>query len=104
MALMRTATTRFSRWRGPRTQNIDGRSGDQRPVSSRFAMRRLDHAAELLTTFNVLELDGRPLGDLCLITRRPVVSMAVRAIGVVVGRVRLDQLVEMVAAKHNEVL
>ena len=66
-------------------------------------MHRLDHAAELLTTFNVLELDGRPLGDVDLITRWSVVSMAVRAVGVVVGRVRLDLVVEMVATKCNEV-
>ena len=67
-------------------------------------MHRLDDAAELLTTFNVLELDGRPLGDFGLITRRSVVSMAMRAIGVEVGRERLDQVVEMVASKNNEVV
>ena len=67
-------------------------------------MHRLDHAAQLLTTFNVVEPDGRPLRNLDLITRRPVVSMAMRAIGVEVGRERLDQVVEVVAAKNDEVL
>ena len=67
-------------------------------------MHRLDHAAKLLATFNVLELDGRPLRDVGLITRRPVVSVAVRAVGVEVGRERLDQVVEMVAAKNDEVI
>ena len=49
-------------------------------------MHRLDHAAELLTAFNVLDLDGRPLGDVGLITRRSVVSVAVWPIGVVQPR------------------
>ena len=67
-------------------------------------MHRLDHAAKLLATFNVLELDGRPLGDVDLITRRSVVSMAMRAIGVEVSREGFDQIVEMIAAKNDEVL
>ena len=67
-------------------------------------MHRLHHAAELLATLNVLELDGGPLGDFGLVARRSVVSTAVRAIGVIVGRERLDQIVEMVAAKNNEVV
>ena len=67
-------------------------------------MHRLDHAAKLLATFNVLELDGGPLGDFGLVARRSVVSTAVRAIGVIVGRERLDQVVEVVAAKNDEVL
>ena len=67
-------------------------------------MHRLDDAAQLLATFNVLELDGRPLRDVGLITRRPVVSVAVRAVGVEVGRERLDQVVEMIATKNDEVV
>ena len=67
-------------------------------------MHRLDHAAELLATFNVLELDGRPLGDVGLITRRPVVSSAMRATGVVVSRERFDQVVEVVTAKNDEMV
>ena len=67
-------------------------------------MHRLDDAAQLLATFNVLELDGRPLGDFGLVARRSVVSTAVRAIGVVVGRERLDQVVEMIATKNDEVV
>ena len=66
-------------------------------------MHRLHHAAELLATLNVLELDGGPLGDFGLVARRSVVSTAVRAIGVVVGRERLDQVVEMIATKNDEV-
>ena len=67
-------------------------------------MHRLDHAAKLLATFNVLELDGRPLGDVDLITRRSVISVAMRAIGVEVSREGFDQIVEMIAAKNDEVL
>ena len=67
-------------------------------------MHRLDDAAELLATFNVLELDGCPLGDFRLVTRRSVVSMAMRTIGVEVGRECLDQVVEMVAAKNDEMV
>ena len=67
-------------------------------------MHRLHHAAELLATLNVLELDGGPLGDFGLVARRSVVSTAVRAIGVVVGRERLDQVVEMIATKNDEVV
>lgn len=67
-------------------------------------MNRLSHAAKLLATFNVGELYRRPFRDFGLITRRPVASIALGAIGVVVSRVRFDQTVEMVAAKKNEVL
>ena len=66
-------------------------------------MHRLDHAAQLLATFNVLELDGRPLGDVGLITRRSMVSMDVRTIVVIVLGENFDQVVEMVATKRNEV-
>ena len=67
-------------------------------------MHRLDHAAELLATFNFFELDDRPLGDVNLLTRRPVVSMAMWPVVVIVLCENLDQVVEMVAAKNNEVV
>ena len=67
-------------------------------------MHRLDHAAKLLATFNVLELDGGPLGDFGLVARRPVVSMAMWPVVVIVLCENLDQVVDMVAAKNNEVL
>ena len=67
-------------------------------------MHRLDHAAELLATFNFFELDDRPLGDVNLLTRRPVVSMAMWPVVVIVLCENLDQVVEVVAAKNDEVL
>ena len=67
-------------------------------------MHGLDHTPKPFFADDLLKLNRLPLGHRRLITRRPMVSMRVRARLVIVLYEFTNQVVEMILAEGNEMV